>query len=85
MDAIDIAKTRPKPIHLIKDIKGKDTPMDKRLLEILVCPLCKSPVHLDTAKQELICKADRLAYPIRNDIPVMLVDEARSLEADELA
>ena len=59
--------------------------MDKRLLEILVCPLCKSPVYLDSAKQELICKADRLAYPIRNDIPVMLVDEARSLEADELA
>ena len=59
--------------------------MDKRLLEILACPLCKSAVHLDFAKQELICKADSLAYPIRNDIPVMLVDEARSLTADELA
>ena len=59
--------------------------MDKRLLEILICPLCKSAVHLDFAKQELICKADRLAYPIRNDIPVMLADEARNLEADELA
>ena len=59
--------------------------MDKRLLEILVCPLCKGPMHLDSAKQELICKPDRLAYPIRNDIPVMLVDEARSLAADELA
>ena len=59
--------------------------MDKRLLEILVCPLCKSPVHWDFAKQELICKADRLAYPIRNDIPLMLVDEARSLEANELS
>ncbi|QWE24952.1 Trm112 family protein [Polynucleobacter sp. AP-Elch-400A-B2] len=58
--------------------------MDKRLLEILVCPLCKSSLHLDTEKQELICKADRLAYPIRNDIPVMLVDEARSLSADEI-
>jgi uncharacterized protein YbaR (Trm112 family) len=57
--------------------------MDKRLLEILVCPLCKSTLHLDAAKQELICKADRLAYPIRNDIPVMLVDEARNLSADE--
>jgi uncharacterized protein YbaR (Trm112 family) len=57
--------------------------MDKRLLEILVCPLCKSPLHLDGDKHELICKADRLAYPIRNDIPVMLVDEARSLSADE--
>ena len=57
--------------------------MDKRLLEILVCPLCKSPLHLDAEKQELICKADRLAYPIRNDIPVMLVDEARNLSTDE--
>ena len=58
--------------------------MDKRLLEILVCPLCKSSVHLDSAKQELICKADRLAYPIRDDVPVMLVDEARALSADEI-
>ena len=57
--------------------------MDKRLLDILVCPLCKSTLHLDSQKQELICKADRLAYPIRNDIPVMLVDEARNLSADE--
>lgn len=58
--------------------------MDKRLLEILVCPLCKSTLHLDAEKHELICKADRLAYSIRNDIPVMLVDEARSLSADEI-
>ena len=57
--------------------------MDKRLLDILVCPLCKSPLHLDPAKQELICKADRLAYPIRDDVPVMLADEARKLGADE--
>ena len=57
--------------------------MDKRLLEILVCPLCKSPLHLDATKNELICKVDRLAYPIRDDVPVMLVDEARALSADE--
>jgi uncharacterized protein YbaR (Trm112 family) len=57
--------------------------MDKRLLEILVCPLCKGHLHLDTAKHELICKADRLAYPIRDDVPVMLVDEAHALSADE--
>jgi uncharacterized protein YbaR (Trm112 family) len=57
--------------------------MDKRLLEILVCPLCKSPLYLDAAKHELICKADHLAYPIRDDVPVMLVDEARTLGADE--
>lgn len=59
--------------------------MDKRLLDILVCPLCKSQLHLDADKHELICKADRLAYSIRDDVPVMLVDEARSLGADELA
>jgi uncharacterized protein YbaR (Trm112 family) len=58
--------------------------MDKRLLDILVCPLCKSPLHLDNQKHELICKADRLAYPIRDDVPVMLVDEARKLSADEV-
>jgi len=49
-----------------------------------VCPLCKSPLHFDAAKHELICKADRLAYPIRDDVPVMLVDEARALSADEV-
>lgn len=58
--------------------------MDKRLLNILVCPLCKSSLHLDSQKHELICKADRLAYPIRDDVPVMLVDEARTLSADEI-
>jgi len=58
--------------------------MDKRLLEILVCPACKCPLHLDATKQELICKADRLAYPIRDDVPVMLVDEARALSTDEI-
>jgi uncharacterized protein YbaR (Trm112 family) len=41
-------------------------------------------LHLDAAKHELICKADRLAYPIRDDVPVMLVDEARALSADEI-
>jgi uncharacterized protein YbaR (Trm112 family) len=57
--------------------------MDKKLLEILVCPVCKGPLVYHKAQQELICKADRLAYPIRDDIPVMLEDEARQLEADE--
>ena len=58
--------------------------MDKRLLDILVCPLCKGSLHLSAEKHELICKLDRLAYPIRNDIPVMLIDEARSLSAEEI-
>jgi len=53
--------------------------MDAKLLEILVCPLCKGPLHYRQAEQELVCAADRLAFPIRDGIPVMLVDEARSL------
>lgn len=51
--------------------------MDARLLEILVCPICKGPLRYDRVQQELICQADKLAYPIRDGIPVMLVDEAR--------
>lgn len=54
--------------------------MDHRLLDILVCPLCKGPLVFDKAAQELICHADRLAYPIRDDIPVMLEAEARRLD-----
>ncbi len=57
--------------------------MDKKLLDILVCPLCKGPLVYNKTAQELICKADRLAYPIRDDIPVMLEGDARRLEADE--
>lgn len=57
--------------------------MDAKLLEILVCPLCKSPLLYRKAEQELICKADRLAYPIKDDIPVMLADEARKLTPEE--
>jgi uncharacterized protein YbaR (Trm112 family) len=51
--------------------------VDARLLEILVCPICKGPLSYDRNAQELICHADKLAYPIRDDIPVMLADEAR--------
>jgi uncharacterized protein YbaR (Trm112 family) len=51
--------------------------VDARLLEILVCPICKGPLSYDRAQQELTCHADKLAYPIRDGIPVMLVDEAR--------
>lgn len=57
--------------------------MDKKLLDILVCPICKSPLVYKKAENELICKADRLAYPIRDDIPVMLEEEARKLAVDE--
>jgi hypothetical protein len=57
--------------------------MDSKLLEILACPVCKGALVYDKPAQELICKFDRLAYPIRDDIPVMLEDEARALPADE--
>lgn len=57
--------------------------MDRRLLEILVCPLCKGPLIHEKTDGELICLADRLAFPIRDDIPVMLEDEARRISLDE--
>ncbi|KPJ96021.1 MAG: tetraacyldisaccharide 4'-kinase [Gammaproteobacteria bacterium SG8_11] len=57
--------------------------MDRKLLDILVCPICKGPLVYNKDAQELICKGDRLAYPIRDDIPVMLEEEARQLPADE--
>lgn len=57
--------------------------MDKKLLDILVCPLCKSPLIYRKEQGELVCKADRLAFPVRDGIPVMLESEARSLTADE--
>ena len=58
--------------------------MDAKLLEILVCPLCKSPLVYRKAEQESICKADRLAFKIQDDIPVMLADEARVLTPEEV-
>ena len=57
--------------------------VDKKLLDILVCPICKGPLHYDKDAEELICRGDRLAYPVRDDIPVMLEDEARTLAPDE--
>lgn len=59
--------------------------VDKNLLDILVCPVSKAPLVWDEAKQELICKASRLAYPVRDGIPVMLEEEARALGDDELS
>ena len=57
--------------------------MDSRLLDILVCPVCKGPLLYRKAEQELLCKADRLAFRIRDGIPVMLEDEARKLDPAE--
>lgn len=58
--------------------------MDPRLLDILVCPLCKGALDFRKGAQELVCKADALAYPIRDGIPVMLESEARKVEPAEL-
>ena len=57
--------------------------LDKKLLSILVCPVSKAPLEYDQAKEELVCRASGLAYPIRDGIPVMLESEARQLSADE--
>lgn len=57
--------------------------LDEKLLDILACPLCKSNVQLSADKKELICKADGLAFPINDGIPVMLEEQARTLTTDE--
>ena len=58
--------------------------MDKKLLEIIVCPVTKGPLIYDKENQELISKSARLAYPIRNNIPIMLVEEARQISEEEM-
>ena len=57
--------------------------MDPKLLDVLACPLCKGPLVLSNDKQELWCRADGLAFPVRDGIPVMLETEAAALDADE--
>jgi uncharacterized protein YbaR (Trm112 family) len=57
--------------------------VDSRLLDILACPLCKGPLRHDRNNKVLVCRADRLAFPIRDDVPVMLEEEARQLTPDD--
>ena len=57
--------------------------IDKKLLEILVCPVTKGPLIYDKEKQELVSKSARLAYPVKDDIPIMLEEEARPLDDNE--
>ena len=57
--------------------------MNKKLLDILVCPVSKAPLEWDKQNNELVCKASRLAYPIRDGVPVLLEEEARPLTAEE--
>ena len=56
--------------------------LDKKLLEILACPVCKGPLEYEKDQNEIVCKADALAYPIREGIPVMLENEARDIRAN---
>jgi uncharacterized protein YbaR (Trm112 family) len=58
--------------------------MDKKLLDILACPLCKGPLEYRESAKELICRADRLAFPVRDGVPVMLEEEAREVSLEEL-
>ena len=57
--------------------------MDSKLLDILACPLCKGPLTWHRDAQQLVCRADRLAFPVRDGIPVMLEEEARKLSGDD--
>jgi uncharacterized protein len=57
-----------------------DGSVDRKLLEILVCPMTKGPLEFDAARQELISRSAKLAYPIRDGIPIMLPEEARKIE-----
>lgn len=64
--------------------RGYHRPMDPKLLELLVCPVTKGPLDLDRERQELISRSARLAYPVRDGIPVLLENEARTLSDEEL-
>ncbi len=57
--------------------------LDRRLADILACPVCKGPLVWHAAPATLVCRADRLAFPVRDGVPVMLEEEARSLAADD--
>ena len=69
----------------MSDAAKDPTGLDPKLLEILVCPLTKAPLRYDRARQELVSDKAGLAYPIRDGIPIMLVDEARPLAENEKA
>jgi uncharacterized protein YbaR (Trm112 family) len=68
----------------IGSVAGYHSPMDTRLLELLVCPVTKGPLDYDREKQELTSRSARLAYPVRDGIPILLESEARPMSDDEL-
>ena len=61
----------------------REFPLDNKLLDILACPLCKGPLQWHRDAQALVCRADRLAFPVRDGVPAMLEDEARRLSSDD--
>jgi len=65
-------------------VQSYHRPMDPKLIDLLVCPVTKGPLDLDRARQELISRSARLAYPVRDGIPVLLENEARVLTDEEL-
>ncbi|MDB5930815.1 MAG: Trm112 family protein [Polaromonas sp.] len=67
-----------------RDFLNYHLPMDTKLLELLVCPVTKGPLDYDRERQELISRSARLAYPVRDGIPVLLETEARTLTDEEL-
>lgn len=71
---------RPPEIHMNAPTERPEASVDPKLLEILVCPLTKGPLEFDSAKQELISRSAKLAYPIRDGIPIMLPEEARKID-----
>jgi uncharacterized protein len=68
------------PVSLANDGRTRSIGVDTKLLELLVCPVTKGPLDYDAVRQELISRAAKLAYPIRDGIPIMLPDEARRLD-----
>ncbi len=75
--------TDPKSESVAEPASVERRKVDPKLLEILVCPLTKGPLRYDAARQELVSQGAGLAYPIRDGIPIMLVEEARSLDESE--
>jgi uncharacterized protein YbaR (Trm112 family) len=67
----------------MSELASANTPLDPRLLEVLVCPVTRTPLTYDRARGELVSKAARLAYPVRDGVPVMLPEEARALADGE--
>ncbi len=77
---LDMSQHQPEEILRMTPSERPETTVDPKLLEILVCPMTKGPLEYDAAKQELISRSAKLAYPIRDGIPIMLPEEARKID-----